>query len=183
METKKYVTFMSVLSLLAPLVPSGQSLLHAQQAPAELQRRGETPRITMQPMTLAHSIDEFAGQQVRVLNARVARVFDQRAFLIEPVAPYTMHNRFYDGVLVLSGSGNLRVSSEVVVGSTVTILGTARTLLGARVSPELPWPHTLDRDLIKDLKLRAAVLATSVQTPEGIELTMGRGSSPGAQLR
>ena len=51
------------------------------------------------------------------------------------------------------------------------ILGVARTLLGLRVSPEIPWPSTLDRDRIERLEVRAGVLATSVQTAEGTELT------------
>jgi hypothetical protein len=57
------------------------------------------------------------------------------------------------------------------VASTVKVVGVARTLLGAKVSAEVPWPAKLDRDLVGRLEVRAAVLATSVQTAEGTELT------------
>jgi hypothetical protein len=227
--TRRSVTFMSVLWLVAPLVPSGfvseqprQSLLHAAQAPAvgealnaaghpglfaapleittarnllrangwtrlilgaqepEPQRSGECPRITLRPMTLAYNIDEFAGQRVRILDARVVQVFEPRAFVIEPATRYTMYKGLRDRVLVLIDAGTLRLPSEALGGSTVTILGNAHTLLGARVSPEVSWPRALDPNLIEHLEVRAAILATSVQTPDGTELTepVGRGPSP-----
>ena len=67
--------------------------------------------------------------------------------------------------------GPLRVSAAEVVSSTVTVLGVARTLLGMQVAREVPWPAELRPDQVERLEIRAAVLATSVQTPEGIELT------------
>jgi hypothetical protein len=149
-------------------------LLRPGQEP-ESGRRGEPMRITLRPMTVVDSIDELAGQSVRILNARVVGVFEPRAFLIESATRYPATLGFRDRVLVLIEAGSLRVAPEVLVGSTVTILGVARSLLGARVSPELPWPRKLDRNLVERLEVRAAVLATSVQTPEGTELTQPLG--------
>jgi hypothetical protein len=133
--------------------------------------RGEPVRITLRPATLADSINELAGQRVKILNARVVGVFEPRAFLIESATRHETALGFRDRVLVLVDAASLRVSQELLVGSTVIILGVARSLLGVRVSPELPWPANLTPELIERLEVRAAVLATSVQTPEGIELT------------
>jgi hypothetical protein len=74
-------------------------------------------------------------------------------------------------VLVLIEPGPLRVSPREVVASTVTVLGVARTLLGMRVGAEVAWPVELRPEDVNKLEIRAAVLATSVQTQEGIELT------------
>jgi hypothetical protein len=40
-----------------------------------------------------------------------------------------------------------------------------------QVAAEVPWPAELDRKRIERPKIRAAVLATPIRTPEGIELT------------
>jgi hypothetical protein len=49
--------------------------------------------------------------------------------------------------------------------------GIARTLLGMQVTGEVPWPARLDRETVERLEIRAAILATSVHTADGIELT------------
>jgi hypothetical protein len=51
------------------------------------------------------------------------------------------------------------------------VTGVARTLLGVQVTAEVPWPPELTPEVVKRLEIRAAILATSVQTAEGIELT------------
>jgi hypothetical protein len=63
------------------------------------------------------------------------------------------------------------VPPSSLVASTVTVFGVARTVLGVQVTGEIPWPSTLDRQLIDRLEIGAALLATSVQTAEGVELT------------
>jgi len=140
-------------------------------SPQQPEPPGEPLRITLRPTTLASAVDELAGQRVRILNARVVGMFEPRAFLIESATSYEATMGLRDRVLVLIDGARLQVAPELLVGSTVVILGVARTLLGLRQSPELPWPSKLDRDLIERLEVRAAVLATSVQTPEGTELT------------
>jgi hypothetical protein len=57
------------------------------------------------------------------------------------------------------------------VASTVTVEGVARTVLGMQVSAEVPWPARLDRETIERLEIKAAILATSVHTADGVELT------------
>jgi hypothetical protein len=76
-----------------------------------------------------------------------------------------------DRILVLvEGGGSLRVSADLVVGSNVVVVGIARTLVGVQITREVRWPVQLTREAVNRLEIRAAVLARSVQTPEGVEL-------------
>jgi hypothetical protein len=127
--------------------------------------------ILVRPSTLASQIAELAGHAVRVPYSRVVGVFNPRAFLIDTATRLPALPGHRARVLVLIEPGPLRVSPAVVVSSTVTVLGVARTLLGMQVAREVPWPAELQPNAINKLEIRAAVLATSVQTPEGIELT------------
>jgi hypothetical protein len=127
--------------------------------------------ILVRPSTLASQIEELAGHAVRVPYSRVVGVLNPRVLVIDTASrlPALPGNR--GRVLVLIEPGPLRISANEVVSSTVTVLGVARTLLGMQVAREVPWPVELRPDQIERLEIRAAVLATSVQTPEGIELT------------
>jgi hypothetical protein len=127
--------------------------------------------ILVRPSTLASQIAELAGHAVRVPYSRVVGVLNPRVFVIDTATrlPALPGNR--GRILVLIEPGPLRVSPAEVVSSTVTVLGVARTLLGMQVAREVPWPVELRPNQIERLEIRAAVLATSVQTPEGIELT------------
>jgi hypothetical protein len=136
-----------------------------------LSARGDGLPILVRPGTLAAQIGELAGHAVRVPYARVVGVFNPRVFLIDTATrlPPLVGQRAR--VLVFIEPGALRVPSESLVASTVTIVGTARTLLGMQVSAEVAWPTELRPDVVNRLEIRAAVLATSVRTAEGIELT------------
>jgi hypothetical protein len=138
------------------------------QEPVE---RGEPTTITLRPAMLTDHIELMAGHRVRILGARVVGVFSPRAFLVESATRYVQTVGLRDRVLVLVDGAALKVRPEMIVGSTVVIVGTARTLLGAQVTAEVPWPTQLDPALIERLEVRAAALATSVQAPEGTELT------------
>lgn len=127
--------------------------------------------ILVRPSTLAAQIAELAGHTVRVPYSRVVGVFNPRAILIDTATRLPPVPGHRARVLVLIEPGPLRVSPNMVVSSTVTVLGVARTLLGMQVAREVPWPPELEPNAIDKLEIRAAVLATSVQTPEGIELT------------
>lgn len=140
--------------------PSNLNLQPAEQIP-----------VTMRPSMLADHIEEFAGRRVRIQTARVVGLLETNAFLIEPARSYLSPLGFRDRVLVLIDRGALRVPAETLVASNVIVVGVARTPLGLQVSAEVPWPAQLDRETMKRLEVRAAVLATSVQTAEGIELT------------
>ncbi len=119
----------------------------------------------------AELIDEVGGQRVRLPRSRVLVVLNPRAFLIESASSLPAIVGNLDRVLVLVQEGALRVDPALLVGSDVTVHGTARTLLGLQVTNEVPWPEILTRDVTKRFEIRAAVLATSVQTADGVELT------------
>jgi hypothetical protein len=138
-------------------------------AGAAAQRKTDFP-ITVRPATLADAIDQLAGIDVRVPNARVVGVFNPRVFVVD--TDMRLNSPGYrDRIVVFVESGALRVSSSTLVGATVRISGVARTLLSMQVTREVPWPAELDRDTVKRLEIRAAVLANSVHTPDGVELT------------
>ena len=172
MERHKWWIAVLFVLCLAPsfLARAAQDARSARQANLSLQLDEEIA-VTMRPSMLADHIEEFAGRRVRIQTARVVGMFETNAFLIEPATSYLRPIGFRDRVLVLIDKAALRVPAEQLVASTVTVVGVARTPLGLQVSAEVPWPAELDRKTMKRLEVRAAVLATSVQTAEGIELT------------
>ena len=149
-------------------VPRLSTAATIQAAPKEFELHNEFP-LTMHPEMLAALADALAGGSVRLLRARVVGVYDPRVFLIETqtsLLPAIKRDR----VLVFIESGSLRVDPAVLVASTVTVAGVARTLLGMRTNYDVPWPAALTQDTVKHLDIKAAVLAKSVRTPEGIDL-------------
>lgn len=134
--------------------------------------------ITLRPVMLAHNIEELAGHDVKIVNARVVGVFEPHALLVESATRYEQTLGERDRILVLIDAAKLRVPADAIVASTVNVVGVARTLLGAQATAEVPWPTVLNRDLVRRLEVRAAVLATSVQTAEGTELTDRRSAGP-----
>jgi hypothetical protein len=139
---------------------------------------GREMRLTIRPSMLADNIEDLAGRDVTITNARVVGVFEPHAFLIESATREPQSLGMRDRILVLIEGGALRVSADVLVASTVKVVGVARSLLGTKVSAEVAWPRQLDPDLVHRLEVRATVIATSVQTPEGIELTDRRADAP-----
>jgi hypothetical protein len=149
--------------------PSTGSISIRQEESVEV-RRNQFP-ITVRPDTLAALVDSLAGRSVRLVSARVVGVFDPRVFLVEsqtPLRPIIERNR----ILVFIEAGRLRVDSALLVASTVTLSGVARTLLGMHVGSEVAWPTVLTPDAVKRLDIRAAILARSVRTPEDIDLVV-----------
>jgi hypothetical protein len=128
-------------------------------------------RITIRPSTLALQVSELAGHAVRLPYARVVGVFEPNVFLVETDTQFRPFLGNRQRVVVLVDRAALRVPAATLVDSTVTVLGVARTLLGVQVTREVPWPSVLNRNLVDRLEIRAAVLASSVQTAEGVELT------------
>lgn len=158
------IALMAALVLIAPMSVSSQTA-----APIDL---GGDVISTVRPSTLASLIDELAGRTVRVRKARVVGVLNPRAFLIESATllPATLGMR--DRILVLVDErATLRVTPAAIVGSSVVVVGVARTLLGMQVTGEVPWPSELTAEVVKRLEVRGAVLARSVQTAEGVDLT------------
>ena len=150
-------------------VPRSPTAATIQAAPEErFELHNEFP-LTMHPEMLAALADALAGGSVRLLRARIVGVFGPRVFLIETqtsLLPAIKRDR----VLVFIESGSLRVDPAELVASTVTVSGVARTLLGMRTNYDVPWPTALTQDTVRHLDIKAAVLAKSVRTPEGIDL-------------
>ena len=136
-----------------------------------IERERPAAPILVRPATLAAQIGELAGQTVRVPYSRVVGVFNPRVFVVDTASrlPALPGNR--GRVLVFVDPGALRVADTMLVSSTVTVSGVARTLVGMQVTGEVAWPRELRPEVIERLEIRAAVLAASVQTAEGVELT------------
>lgn len=132
---------------------------------------GAALALAIRPGMLAYHIDTLAGQSVRVPYARVIGVFEPNVFLVDSQAQLAPLVGNRARVLVFIDGAKLRVAPALLVGSTVTISGVARTLLGMQVSREVPWPIVLTRHEVEHLEIKAAILAKSVKTPDGIELT------------
>jgi hypothetical protein len=143
------------------------------ETPTPVLRRSSSEErpVTMRTAMLVANLDVFAGRQVRLLNGRLVGVLEPGAFLIEPATPYLKAMGQRGRVIVLLQSAALRVPAELIVGSTVTVTGVARTLVGMQVTREVAWPARLQRNVADRLEVRAAVLATSVQTEDGVELS------------
>jgi hypothetical protein len=162
---------------LAVLVFCGASLTTTQAAAAP--DAPETPpRVRIRPATLAQGIDVIAGQWVEMSGARVVGRFGSRALVVESavrlLAPFGRQDR----VLVLIEHGDIGVGPDLLAGRTVQVIGVARTLLGMQVTGEVPWPGELNRARLGRQDIRAVVLATSVRTADGVELTIRQPGSP-----
>jgi hypothetical protein len=123
------------------------------------------------PSALARLIDEIGGRRVRVVKAKVVAVLNPRAFLVQTDMQLDPLPGYYDRVLVVVDDGALRVHANEILDASVRVNGIARTLLGLQTSREVPWPHQLTKEVLKRYEIRAAVLARSVQTADGVELT------------
>jgi hypothetical protein len=148
------------------------------QAPSEPPRPAaavaEPPQADtrLHPAALAQLIDEVGGREVTLPAARVISVLNPRAFLVESISRLAPAIGHFDRVLVMIDRGALHVGPDALVGATVRLRGTARTLLGMQVTREVPWPPELTRDILRRYEIRAALLASSVRTPDGVDLTL-----------
>ena len=161
-------------------VPLALALIVAPSLCTRADASPDSALITVRPNTLASWVSEFAGHRVRVPDARIVEVVEPHVLVIETAARFTNLDFFRDRVVVLIQPGALRQTPELIVGSTVTVSGVARTLLGVQVTGEVPWPSALGSRQVERLEIRAAVLATSVRTADGVELT---GQAPPSRER
>jgi hypothetical protein len=140
-------------------------------APAARQAPSREPMdARLHPAALGELIHVLGGRRVSLSNARVVAVVNPRAFLIESSGPLEPIVGNLDRLLVLVDAGALRVDAAALVRTSVRIAGVARTALGVQVTREVPWPPELTRDMVNRLEIRAVVLASSVQTSDGVEL-------------
>ena len=126
--------------------------------------------IDMHPSALAQLIDQLGGRQISLPRAKIVSVISPRAFLVESAGPLAPTPGKFNRVVVLVEGGSLRIDPLTLVGSTVRVTGTARSVLGMQVSRDVPWPTELTRDIVRRYEIRAAVLSPSVETPDGVEL-------------
>jgi hypothetical protein len=131
-----------------------------------------TPPIALHPFALAHAVGEFAGYPVSVERARILWVVDAHALVIESDSAIGPTWRDRGRVLAVTPRDRLLAIPRPPVDiGPITVVGVARTLLGLQALHEVPWPEPLMRDTIHRLDIRAAIVATSVRTPDGVELT------------
>jgi hypothetical protein len=150
-----------IVLLSLPAVGAGQ---------ARTPGRGEPIDLRLHPSALAQLIDQLGGRQISLPRAKVVSVINPRAFLVESAGPLPATPGNYNRVIVLVEGGMLRVEPLALVGTTVRITGVARTVLGMQVTREVPWPSELTRDIVRRYEVRAAVLSSSVETPDGVQL-------------
>jgi hypothetical protein len=130
------------------------------------------PPITVRPSALAQVVSELAGSPVNVQRARILWVIDSHAVVIESDSAFDPQWRDRGRVLVLlERSRSLAIPRSPVSIAPVNIVGIARTLLGIQAAQDVPWPQALTRREIERLGIRAAILASSVKTSDGVELT------------
>jgi hypothetical protein len=134
------------------------------------EKPGRAMGTVLHPSALATLIDEVGGRVVTLPKARVAAVLNPRVLLVES-ASLLRPVMDYSRVLVMIDRAELHVRAEEIVDTNVKVFGVARTLLGMQQTREVPWPPELTRDILKRYEIRAAVLASSVQTADGVELT------------
>jgi hypothetical protein len=137
---------------------------------ASAQGRRDFP-ITVRPATLADGIEELAGHSVIVPYARVVGIINPRVIVVDTATRLRpiLGNR--DRVVVIVQPGAVNIPRAAVVGATVKVIGVARTVLGVQVTREVPWPQELAPNVVERLEIRAAIVASSVQTADGVELT------------
>jgi hypothetical protein len=140
--------------------------------------RAHPQPLAVRPEMLAFHIEALAGQTVEVPYARVVGVFESSVFLVDSrnQLPPISGNRAR--VLVFTKGTALRVTPAQIVDATVTITGVARTVLGMKVTAEGWWPAALTPEKVKSLEIKAAILANSVKTADGVELTTTQSSIP-----
>ena len=120
---------------------------------------------------LAQLIDEVGGRPVVVTRSRVLAVINRQTLLVESASTLRPMRSHFDRVVVFVAGREISASAGILVGSNVNVFGTARTLAGMQVTSEAPWPQELTPAIVERYGIRAAVLATSVRTTDGVELT------------
>jgi hypothetical protein len=117
--------------------------------------------VRVRPDTLALFINDVAGLRVRVVSGVVNGIASPRVFRLrnEPSARYP---RRPNEVAVVVDTGNAVVRD----GAPVVVTGIARTVLGAETVSS-PLLTETERTAVAKLPV---VMASSVQTPDGVQL-------------
>jgi hypothetical protein len=160
----------TTLSVVMVLAAATVTTADPQQSARRLARG--TPPVTMQAGALARLVGEMAGYSVTVPRVRILWVVDAHALVVESDSLFDPTWRDHNRVLVLIERGrSLAIPRPPIAIAPVTVVGVARTLLGIQAGHDVPWPGALTRHELDRLDVRAAILASSVQTADGVELT------------
>ena len=144
--------------------------VHAQTSNGRFAPR--EPPIPVLPFALAQMVGELAGYPVAVQRARLLWIVDAHAVVIESDSPLHPEWRDHGRVLVLTTrERSLAIPRPPIAIAPITVVGVARTLLGVQAGYDVPWPEPLTRRVVDRLDIRAAILASSVRTADGVELT------------
>lgn len=163
-------THVSTVAFFA-LYVAATAALHA-QTPSERRFAPGTPPISVRPSALAQIVSELAGSPVNVPRARILWVVDPHAVVIESDSSFGPTWRDRGRVLVLTDRNrSLAIPRPPIAIAPVTVVGVARTLLGVQAAHDVPWPEPLTRKVVERLDIRAAILASSIRTADGVELT------------
>jgi uncharacterized UPF0146 family protein len=127
-------------------------------------RPRELPALRLRPATLALFINQVAGLRVRVINGVVDDIASPRVFTLKNERS-AVYPRRPNQVAIVLDSGR----AVVRVGAPVVVTGIARTLLGAESNSQRPFPVLTESER-KAVEERALVMASSVDTPDGVHL-------------
>jgi hypothetical protein len=134
----------------------------------------EANEIAVHPSTLNDFLEEFGRRPVRIPVSRVVDVVGTRALVVEPIGKWSDTVPWLDRVLVVVPHGTLKAAPDAIENTDVRVHGTVRTALGVQTSQDVAWPAELTRQRLDKLDVRAVILATSVETTDGVELTNQR---------
>jgi hypothetical protein len=120
--------------------------------------------LRLRPGTLAIFINSLAGLQVQLVRGVVDEIGSPRVFTLrnERGARYPFQP---NEVAIVVDTG----STMVRKGAPVVVTGIARTLLGAEMDSNRPL-QSLTESERKIVANRPLVMASSVQTPDGVQL-------------
>jgi len=174
-----------IAALAACTLPIAAASVDAQ---TELRFAPGTPPITVRPSALAQLVSAIAGTPVQVPGARILWVVDPHAIVIESDSLFEPTWRDHSRVLVvLERTRSLAIPNPPIAIAPVDVTGIAKTLLGIQAGQGMLWPPALRRREVERMDIKAAVLATSIRTSDGVELTSspapevpGRGKLPAA---
>jgi hypothetical protein len=139
--------------------------LHASERQDPRSGAAELPAVRLRPDTLALFINHVAGLRVRVISGVVDDIASPRVFTLKNErSRSTGYPRRPNEVAIVLDSGR----AVVRVGAPVVVTGIARTLLGAENS-ERPLTSLTENER-HAVEERALVMATSVDTPDGVHL-------------
>ena len=127
-------------------------------------RPRELPALRLRPDTLALFINHVAGLRVRIISGVVDDIASPRVFTLKNERSAGYRRRPNEVAIVLDTG-----RAVVRIGAPVVVTGIARTLLGAERNSGRPLPVLTEseRNAVEE---RALVMASSVDTPDGVHL-------------